>query len=97
MAVPAAETRVLALGGPSDEWPALIEEELARLVGRPVRLVIDLNAARPVDATVLGLLVLASKRLERHGGHLVLVCDRPQPLDLLRRTGLERVFDVVTR
>ena len=91
------ETSVLALAGERDEWRPLLDEELARLAGRPVRLVLDLSAAQPVDATALGWLVLAQQRLRRAGGELALVSDRAEPLELLRRTGLDRVLDVTVR
>jgi anti-anti-sigma factor len=91
------ETSVLALTGEPDDWRPLLDDELARLSGRPVRLVLDLSAAQPVDATALGWLVLAQKRLRRAGGELALVADRAEPLELLRRTGIDRVLDVTVR
>jgi anti-anti-sigma factor len=99
MAVAAArlETSFLALAGEADDWSGALEDELARLDGRPAFLVLDLSAADAVDATALGRLVLAQKRLQRSGGRLALVSDRAEPLELLRRTGLDRVLDVTVR
>jgi len=97
IAAPRLETAFLALAGECDEWHPLLDEQLARLAGRPVRFVLDLSEARPVDATALGRLVLAQKRLRRAGGELALVADRAEPLELLHRTGLDRVLDVTVR
>jgi anti-anti-sigma factor len=91
------ETSVLVLEGEGDGWHDLLDAETARLAGRPVRLVLDLSAAKPVDATALGWLVLAQKRLRRGGGELSLVSDRAEPLELLRRTGLDRLLGVTVR
>jgi anti-sigma B factor antagonist len=89
------ETRILALGGEMDGWPTRIEEELGRLGGRPARLVLDLTAADGIDATALGTFVLAQMRLERDGGELALICEHPEARNLLERTGLNRVFEVM--
>jgi len=97
VAAPPLETIVLALTGECEDWRPLLDEELASLSGRPVRLVLDLSAAQPVDATALGGLVLAQKRLRRAGGELALVSDHAEPLELLHRTGLDRVLDVTVR
>ena len=94
VAAPPLETSVLALEGERDGWAPLLDEATDRLAGRPVRLVLDLSGAQPVDATALGWLVLAQKRLRRGGGELALVSDRAEPLELLHRTGLDRVLDV---
>ena len=97
IAPPELETSVLSLAGGRDDWSPLLEAELVRVAGRPVRLVLDLSGAAPVDATALGWFVLAQKRLQRSGGELALVSDRAEPLELLRLTGLERVLGVTVR
>ena len=97
VAAPLLETRFLALTGEGDGWCGALEEELERLDGRRAFLVLDLSGADTVDATALGRLVLAQKRLQRSGGRLALVSDRPEPVELLRRTGLDRLFDVTVR
>jgi anti-anti-sigma factor len=94
---PLLETSFLALAGEGDGWSGALEEELARLDGRPAFLVLDLSAAGAVDATALGRLVLAQKRLQRSGGRLALVSDHAEPFELLRRTGLDRLLDVTVR
>jgi anti-anti-sigma factor len=91
------ETAVIALAGAPEEWRPLLDDELARLAGRPVRLVLDVSAADPADATALGWFVLAQKRLQRDGGELALVSSRSEPLELLRVTGLDRLLDVTVR
>jgi anti-anti-sigma factor len=91
------ETSLLALAGDADDWSGALEDELARLDGRRAFLVLDLSGAEAVDATALGRLVLAQKRLQRSGGRLSLVSDRAEPVELLRRTGLDRLLDVTVR
>jgi anti-anti-sigma factor len=99
MAVAASllETSFLALAGESDEWRALLDDELERLDGRPALLVLDVSRADAIDGTGLGRLVLAQKRLQQSGGRLALVSDSDAPLELLRRTGLDRLIDVTVR
>ncbi len=97
VALPLPEMSVLTLAGQPDEWNAVLDAELARLDGRPAFLVLDLSTADALDGTALGRLVLAQKRLQRAGGRLALVSDRSEPLELLRRTGLDRLLDVTVR
>jgi len=97
VAAPPLETSFLVLAGEPDRWSAALEEELERLDGRAALLVLDLSAADAIDATALGRLVLAQKRLERGGGRLALVSDRAEAVELLRRTGLDRLLDVTVR
>ena len=97
VAAPLLETSFLTLAGEADDWSGALEDELARLDGRPALLVLDLSGADAIDATALGRLVLAQKRLQRSGGRLALVCDRAEPVELLRRTGLDRLLDVTVR
>ena len=97
VAAPLLETSFLTLAGEADGWSVALEDELTRLDGRPAFLALDLSAADAVDATALGRLVLAQKRLQRSGGRLALVSDRAERVELLRRTGLDRLLDVTVR
>jgi len=97
IAARALETAVLALDGEPARWGELIEEELERRGDDPVRLVLDLHGAPRIDAGALGTLVLALKRVERAGGRLTLARARPEQVELLRRTGLDRLFGLAAR
>ncbi len=58
-------------------------------------LVIDLTRATFMDSSSLGVLIGAHRRMTRRGGRLVVACDQPAILKVLRVTGLNGVFDVV--
>ncbi|MGH3342934.1 MAG: STAS domain-containing protein [Carbonactinosporaceae bacterium] len=58
------------------------------------QVVVDVDAARFVDKSGLGVLVGGLHRMVSHGGCLHLVCARPQVLEVLRRTGLTKIFPV---
>ena len=57
--------------------------------------VIDLTRATFMDSSSLGVLIGAHRRLTRRGGQLLVACDQPAILKVLRVTGLDAVFDVV--
>ncbi|MGH3326999.1 MAG: STAS domain-containing protein [Streptomycetales bacterium] len=58
------------------------------------QVVVDVDAARFIDKTGLGVLVGGLHRMVSQGGCLHLVCARPQVLEVLRRTGLTKIFPV---
>ncbi|MFI6055046.1 STAS domain-containing protein [Streptomyces violascens] len=59
------------------------------------RVVLDLNAVGFLDASGLGLLCRARRRIAGRSGRLLLVCDRPHILRLLRLTCLDGAFTVL--
>ena len=60
----------------------------------PLRVVADLTATTFVDASTLGVLECAQRRLLAGAAELRLVCCDSHILKLLRLTGLDRVLDV---
>ena len=72
------------------------KEAVAGALSRSVEvLVIDLTRATFMDSSSLGVLIGAHRRMTRRGGRLVVACDQPPILKVLRVTGLDGVFDVV--
>ncbi len=72
------------------------KEAVARALSRSAEaLVIDLTRATFMDSSSLGVLIGAHRRMTRRGGRLVVACDQPAILKVLRVTGLDGVFDVV--
>lgn len=57
-------------------------------------ILLDLTDVDLIDATGLGILVGALKRVSDLGGSLALVCDKPQVLGQMRRTGVIGLFAV---
>ena len=60
----------------------------------PLRVVADLTATTFVDASTLGVLERAERRLRAGAAELRLVCSDSHILKLLKLTGLDRVLDV---
>jgi stage II sporulation protein AA (anti-sigma F factor antagonist) len=56
--------------------------------------VLDLAKVEFVPSLALGILVAANKRLQQDGRRLILVGVRPEVLEIIKLTGLLRVFDV---
>ena len=70
-----------------------LRETLAAAVQEQADLVlVHLDEVTFLDSTGLGVLVGAWKAQEGQGRRLELVCSRPEPLKLLRITGLDRVL-----
>ena len=87
---------VMALEGELDlAARAELDRALERVEGqRPQRVVADLTATTFVDASTLGVLECAQRRLRAGAAELRLVCSDSHILKLLRLTGLDRVLDV---
>lgn len=66
---------------------AAVEEE-AQLV------LVHLDGVTLIDSTGLGVIVGAWKAQRAAGRELEIVCSRPEPLKMLRLTGLDRVVTV---
>ncbi len=88
---------VVAVSGDIDLFttPDFKEAVASAMSGSPRMLVIDLTRATFLDSSSLGVLIGAHRRLTRRNGRLVVACDRPAILKVLRVTGLDGVFDVV--
>lgn len=72
-----------------------LRDTLAQAVDEQAELVlVHLDEVTFLDSTGLGILVGAWKAQRAAGGELELVCSRPEPLKLLRLTGLDRVLTV---
>ena len=72
------------------------KEAVARALSRDAdAVVVDLTGATFIDSSSLGVLIGAHRRLTRRDGRLVVACDQPAILKVLRVTGLDGVFDVV--
>ncbi|WP_165966251.1 STAS domain-containing protein [Actinomadura sp. 7K534] len=87
---------VIAISGDLDaaSTPVLRERLYAALRDCGVYVTVDLSDVTSCDASGLAMLVGARRRAEATGATLTLARLRPQPTDLLRVTGLHRVFMV---
>jgi anti-sigma B factor antagonist len=70
-----------------------LREGLARL-STSRRLVIDLSGVPFVDAMGLGALVGGIRGVRDHGGNVVLACNRPTLVRILRMTSIDRIVTV---
>jgi anti-sigma B factor antagonist len=57
-------------------------------------LVIDLSGVPFVDSAGLGALVGFIRRVRDHGGFVVLACNRPTLVRVLRMTGVDRIVPI---
>ncbi|MFE9101116.1 STAS domain-containing protein [Actinomadura geliboluensis] len=85
---------VIAISGSLDatSTPFLRERLYAALRDSGAYVTVDLSDVTFCDASGLAMLVGAHHRAEATGTTLTLARPRPQPADLLRATGLHRVF-----
>lgn len=67
-----------------------LRQALAELASSP-RLVIDLSGVTFVDSAGLGALIGGIRRTRELGGDVVVACDRPVLIRLLRTTGFDRI------
>lgn len=56
--------------------------------------VLDLSAVSSLDSTILGVLVVVQRRLERHGRHLFVIAPAPETRRPFETTGLDRTLRV---
>ena len=68
-------------------------DSLARL-STSRRLVIDLSGVPFVDSAGLGALIGCIRRVRDHGGNVVLACNRPTLVRILRMTGVDRIVTI---
>ena len=92
----AETTTLIAPVGDVDVYtsPQLREHLLAVAEAEPQELLVDLRRVDFIDSTGLGVLVIALKRQNAHGGKFGIVCDSPTVLKTLSLTGLDKVFSV---
>jgi anti-sigma B factor antagonist len=57
--------------------------------------VVDLSATTFIDSSSLGVLISAHRRMDMHGGRLVVACDVPAVLSTFKITGLDAVIEMV--
>lgn len=74
----------------------LREAVLEQLAAGRRHLVLDLDAVSFMDSTGLGVLVAVNKRVRAANGTVRLVCQQKRVLDLLRLTGLHRLFVIAS-
>jgi anti-sigma B factor antagonist len=88
---------VVAVSGEIDLFtaPEFKKAVTAALSTGAALLVIDLTRATFMDSSSLGVLIGAHRRLTRRRGRLVIACDQPGILKVLRVTGLDGVFEIV--
>ena len=88
---------VVAVGGDIDLFttPEFKDAVTAALSTGAALLVIDLTRATFMDSSSLGVLIGAHRRLTRRRGRLVIACDQPAILKVMRVTGLDGVFEIV--
>jgi anti-sigma B factor antagonist len=56
--------------------------------------VVDLSATTFIDSSSLGVLISAHRRMDMHGGRLVVACDVPAVLSTFKITGLDAVIEM---
>ena len=72
-----------------------LRDLLIDLVSRgSYQLIVNLDKVGFLDSTGLGVLVGGLKRVRAHDGSLDLVCTRERILEILRITGLTKVFGI---
>lgn len=59
-----------------------------------LKVIIDLRLCEHIDSSFLGVIVLAIKNINCHGGEVKLVIPNPNNITLLNSTGLIRVFNI---
>lgn len=84
----------LAVGGELDVVTVgeLRTEIQKLLVAKPARVEVDLSSLRMVDSSGVGTLVSLYKQVRAHGGEVVIMGLRDQPLAIFRLLRLDRVM-----
>lgn len=74
---------------------SLLRDDLLEIIDRGViGLRMDLSGLTYIDSSGLGTLVTINKRVKEKNGRLVLTGAQGLPLELIKRTRLDRVFNV---
>ncbi|MDR3599566.1 MAG: STAS domain-containing protein [Desulfosporosinus sp.] len=74
---------------------SLLRDDLMELIDQGVTdLRIDLSELTYIDSSGLGTLVTVNKRTKEKDGRLVLTGAQGLPLDLIKRTRLDKVFNI---
>ncbi|MDR3585013.1 MAG: STAS domain-containing protein [Desulfosporosinus sp.] len=74
---------------------SLLRDDLLEIIDQGVTgLRIDLSGLTYIDSSGLGTLVTINKRVKEKNGRLVLTGAQGLPLELIKRTRLDRVFNV---
>ena len=74
---------------------SLLRDDLLEIIDQGVAdLRIDLSGLTYIDSSGLGTLVTINKRTKEKNGRLVLTGAQGLPLDLIKRTRLDRVFNI---
>jgi len=72
---------------------SLLRDDLLEIIDQGVAdLRMDLSGLTYIDSSGLGTLVTINKRVKEKNGRLVLTGARGLPMDLIKRTRLDRVF-----
>ena len=74
---------------------SLLRDDLLEIIEQGVtNLRMDLSELIYIDSSGLGTLVTINKRVKEKNGRLVLTGAQGLPLDLIKRTRLDRVFNI---
>lgn len=72
---------------------SLLRDDLLEIIDQGVvDLKMDLSGLTYIDSSGLGTLVTINKRAKEKNGRLVLTCAQGLPLELIKRTRLDKVF-----
>ena len=87
---------VVSLAGEIDMYTAPdVRRELGAAIATGVRhVIVDLTETRFIDSTMLGVLIVAQKRLREKGGSLTIASSDRNPIKVFEITGLDRVFAI---
>jgi len=89
-------THVIGVAGHVDLFtaPELKQRLVDTIEGGKTHVVVDLEQARSIDSTTLGVLISAVKRLRVRDGNLAVAAQDPTIVKTFRITGLDEVFPV---
>lgn len=74
---------------------SLLRDDILEIIDQGVTdLIMDLSGLIYIDSSGLGTLVTINKRVKEKNGSLVLMGAQGLPLDLIKRTRLDKVFNI---
>ncbi|TGE33692.1 STAS domain-containing protein [Desulfosporosinus sp. Sb-LF] len=74
---------------------SLLRDDLLEIIDQGITdLMMDLSGLTYIDSSGLGTLVTINKRTKEKNGRFVLTGARGLPMDLIKRTRLDRVFTI---